>query len=347
MLIPWSVRSGALSGRLPEEPLGAVEVERSLAAVAERSLLDGARAGLDALMEEALRLTGLAGIALHEGRGRIAEAGLRLPPLSRLRPPQLIPAGDGRSVIGVLPERVGVEQREVLARIARLASTLLAARRREASLQARQASLCQELRQLQRELSYRESNRSRASHDLRTPLLVIQGYLEMMRKGLTGELTPTMERYVERMQGSAQMMAQLISRQLSRGGAPEDLRALVLEAFEPVARARNLSLRLECAVEWAPVRGPRSVVTQLTRMLAKDLGTSRVGVVRVRIDEQEKQGMWRLRVSTDKPRLLMARKVARLEQLLQRLGGTLSIQDEAPFELRLHLPAASFNPRPL
>ena len=321
-------------------------MERSLAAVAERSLLDGARAGIDALMQEALRLTGVAGVALHEGRVRVAEAGLRLPPLSRLREPQRIPAGDGRSVLAVLPERVGVEQREVLARIARLAGTLLQARRREASLQSRQASLCQQMRQLERELSYRESNRSRASHDLRTPLLVIQGYLEMIRKGMTGELSPTMQRYVERMQGSTQMMGQLISRQLSRGGAPEDLKALVLEAFEPVARARNLSLRLECAAEWAPVRGPRSVVAQLTRLLAKDLGTSRVGVVRVRIDEQEKLGMWQLCVATDKPRLLMARKVARLEQLLQRLGGTLSIQDESPFELRLQLPAVTCNLKP-
>jgi signal transduction histidine kinase len=346
MRIPTPVRGGALSGRLPEESLGAVEVERSLAAVAERSLLDGARAGIDVLMKEALRLTGVAGVALHDGRVRIAEAGLRLPPLSRLRPTQLIPSGDGRSVLGVMPERVGVEQREALVRIAQLAGTLIKARRREASQQARQASLCQELRQLQRELSYRESNRSRASHDLRTPLLVIQGYLEMMRKGMTGELTPTMERYVERMQGSTQMMGQLISRQLSRGGAPEDLRALVLEAFEPVAQARNLSLHVECSAEWAPVRGPRSVVEQLTRLLAKDLGTSRVGVVRVSIDEQEKLGMWRLRVSTDKPRLLLARKMARLEQLLQRLGGTLSIQDEAPFELRLQLPAASCKPLP-
>src|SRR5687767_14036365 len=135
MRIPSTVRIGALSGRLPEESLGAVEVERALAAVAERSHLDGARAGLDALMQEALRLTGVAGVALHEGRVRIAEAGLRLPPLSRLRAPQLIPAGDGRSVLGVLPERVAVDQHEVLKRIAQLGGTLLQARRREASLQ--------------------------------------------------------------------------------------------------------------------------------------------------------------------------------------------------------------------
>lgn len=321
-------------------------MERALSAVAECSLRDGAGAGIDALLKEALRLTGLAGIALHDGRVRIAEAGLRLPPLSRLRSAQLISIEKGRSSLGVMPERTGGEHRETLERIAQLAGSLLQARRRETALQGRQASLGQQLRQLQRELAYRESNRSRASHDLRTPLLVIQGYLEMMRKGMTGELTPTMERYVERMQGSTQMMGQLIARQLSRGGAPEDLRALVLEAFEPMARARKLTLRFECSAEWAPVKGSRSVVSQLTRLLAKDLGTSRVGVVRVRIEQQEKLGMWQLSVSTDRPRLLMARKLARLEQLLQRMGGVLSIQDEPPFELRLLLPAATVNALP-
>jgi hypothetical protein len=168
----------------------------------------------------------------------------------------------------------------------------------------------------------------------------------MMRKGLTGELTPTMARYVDRMQGASQDMALLIARQLSRGGAPEDLRTLLLEAFEPVARTCNLSLRLECSATSVPVRGPGSVVAQLARLLARDLDTSRTRVVNLSIDAQEKRGMWRLRVSTGKPRLLLARKVARLEQLLQRLGGSLSIQDEAPFELRLHLPAASFTPVP-
>jgi len=311
-----------------------------LAAVAERSLTDGARAGLDALLNEALRLTGVAGLALHEGRARVTEAGLRLPPLSRLRATQLIPAGDGRTLLAVLPERGALEQREVLVRFARLAGTLLAARRREAALQQRQAALCREVQRQRRELAYREGNRSRASHDLRTPVLVIQGYLDMMNKGLTGELTPAMKRYVERMQSATQDMAVLISRQLARGGAPEDLRSLLLEAFEPLARSRKLTLNVECSAKSVPVRGNSNMVEQLVRLLARDLATTRARVVNLRIEAQEHLGMWRLGVSTDKPRVLQSRQMDRLEQLLHRLGGTLSIQDEPPFELRLHLPAA-------
>ena len=48
-------------------------------------------------------------------------------------------------------------------------------------------------------------------------MLVIQGYLDMMSKGMTGDLTPTMKRYVERMQSATQDMAVLIARQLARG----------------------------------------------------------------------------------------------------------------------------------
>jgi signal transduction histidine kinase len=323
-----------LSGWWPEKIPGTAEVERALTAVAERSLMDGARAGLDALLNEALRLTGAAGFALHEGRVRVAEAGLLLPPLSRLRATQVIPAGDGRALLAVVPERVATEQRETLVRIVRLAGTLLAARRREAALQQRQASLCREVQRQRRELTFKESNRSRASHDLRTPVLVIQGYLDMMR------------RYVERMQSATQDMAVLISRQLARGGAPEDLRALLLEAFEPVARTRKFTLNVECSAKAVPVRGNSVLVEQLVRLLARDLSTTRARVVNLRIEAQEHVGMWLLCVSTDKPRLLQSRQIDRLDQLLHRLGGTLSIQDEPPFELRLHLPAASFTPAP-
>ncbi|WP_224245796.1 histidine kinase dimerization/phospho-acceptor domain-containing protein [Hyalangium gracile] len=313
-----------------------------MSAVAEHALRDGALAGLEALMNEALRLTGVAGIALHEGRVRIAEAGLRPPPPSRSRAVQALPVGDGRATLAILSERISAEQQELLTRIARLAGTLLVARRREVATQTRQLQLCQERRKLERELTYRECARSRASHDLRTPLLVIKGYLEMMRKGMAGPLSPTMERYAERMASSAQDMNTLIVQQLSRGGAPEDLLCLLTDAFEPLKKTQNISLSLECAAQSVPVRGPGPVLAQLARMLARDVSATRARAVSVKLDPQEKLGMWRLRVSTDKHRALPARKVARLEHLVLRLGGTLSIQDETPFELRVHLPAVGF-----
>jgi hypothetical protein len=315
-------------------------VERALATVTELALRNGALAGLDALLRLALRLTGVAGIALHEGRACIAEAGLRPPPLSRARAAQVIPAGDGRAALVVLPERIGLEEREVLERLARLGATLLAARRRERAAQARQRSLCNELRGLKREVAHRERSRSVASHDLRTPLLVIKGYVDMMRKGMTGELTPTMERYLERMMSATQDMGALISKQLAPGSVPEDLLTLLSASFETVKRARPVCVRLECEAKSVPIRGPGAVVALLARTLARDAGATGARTVSVAIEAKEKLGMWKVRLSTDKQRALPARKVARLEHLVLRLGGTLSLQDEAPFELRLLLPAA-------
>jgi two-component system, OmpR family, sensor kinase len=316
-----------------------MEVERALAEVAEQALRNGAQAGLEALLKEAPQLLGVAGVALYEGRRRIAETGLRPPTPARTRLPRGLPIGDGRATLVVVPEQTGAGEQTTLARIARLASTLLAARRREISAEARQIELCQERRRLERELAYRERSRSRASHDLRTPLLVIKGYLEMMNKGMSGTLTPTMERYVARMAGAAQDMSQLIVEQLSRGNAPEDLLGLLADAFEPLTRAQQLRLHVECLAQSVPVRGPPAVLAQLARMLVRDVSATHAHTVNLSIDAQEKLGMWRLRLSTDKHRALPARKVARLEHLVNRLGGTLSLQDEAPFELRLHLPA--------
>src|SRR5512140_2818519 len=116
MIIPLPVQGGALSGRQPEQTLGTAEAERAMAAVAEHALRNGARAGLEALLKEALRLTGAAGIALHEGRERIAQAGLRPPTASRSRTVQVFPVGDGRSKLVVLPEQAGTEKRELLER---------------------------------------------------------------------------------------------------------------------------------------------------------------------------------------------------------------------------------------
>jgi len=341
MAIPVCVNAGALSGGRAKDTRGAEAVERVLAAVAERALAQGARAGLEALIQQAPRLTGVAGIALYEGRARIAEAGLKPPPLSVARAAQIIRGPDGRTALVVQPERLAAGAHQTLARIARLASTLLSARRREMAAQARQARLCRQLRQAEETLAHREHSRSRASHDLRTPLLVMKGYVEMMRKGMSGELTPAMSRYLERMMGATQDMGQLIAQQLAPGNPPEELLPLLREAFGGLPASHSLSLHPERTVPAAPLRGPRSVLVLLAQCLARGLaatGATRVGMT---LEARETTGMWRLGLSTRAERALAPRVTQRLEQLVQRLGGTLAIQSEPQLELTLQLPAAS------
>ncbi len=312
-----------------------------LAAVAERALTQGACAGLDTLLREAMRLTGAAGIALYEGRARIAEAGLRPPPLSRARAPQVIQARDGRTSLVVHPERLAAEAHEVLVRFARLASTLLAARRREAAAQARQARLCRELRRMEHALAYRERNRSWASHDLRTPLLVMKGYVDMMRKGMTGELTPTMERYLERVMGATQDMGSLIAQRLAPGSPPEDLLPLLRGAFKRLAASRNLTLHSQSSVPAIPLKGPRSTLVLLTQALARALAATGATRVNMTLEAKETTRMWQLSLSTGAQQELPARVTQRLEQLVHRLGGTLVLQNEPRLELTLQLPAAT------
>ncbi len=341
MPIPVHVHVGALSGRRAREGIGAAEVEGALAAVAERALRQGARAGLEALLREALRLTGLAGIALYEGRVLIAQAGLKPPPLSRARAPQVFRAPDGRTALVVLPDRSAAEEHELLLRLARFASTLQAARRREAASQARQARLCRELRHREHELAFRERNRSRASHDLRTPLLVMKGYVDMMLKGMTGDLTPTMERYLERMLGSTQDMSALISRHLAPGGAPETLLPLLRDAFERLARPRSLALCSEGAEPAVVVRAPRSALELLSRALARGLATTGTRRVDLHAEVREALRMWRLRLCASAERSLPTATLRRLEPLVHRLGGTLRVRDAPDLELTLQLPAVT------
>jgi two-component system OmpR family sensor kinase len=324
-----------------EETPGAAEVERVLAAVAERALTQGARAGLDALLQEALRLTGVAGLALYEGRARIAEVGLRPPPLCRARVAQVLRGPDGRTVLVVHPERLAAEAHETLARISRLASTLLAALRSESAARARHARLCRQVRHLEEALAHRERNRSRASHDLRTPLLVMKGYVDMMRKGMTGELTPTMSRYLERVMGATQDMGLLIAQRLAPGSPPEDLLPLLREAFERLPASRSLSLHSENTVPAAPLRGPRALLVLLTRCLARGLAATGATQADLTLEARETTRMWRLRLCTRVERALAPKVTQRLERLVQRLGGTLAIQGGPELELTLQLPAAA------
>jgi hypothetical protein len=254
----------------------------------------------------------------------------------------VIQGPDGRTALVVHPERLATEAREALERIARLTSTLLTARRREAAAQARQVRLCRQLRQLENALAYRERNRSRASHDLRTPLLVMKGYVDMMRKGMTGELTPTMERYLERITGATQDMGLLIARQLAPGSAPEDLLLLLREAFGRLAATRHPSLHCEGPVPTAPLRGPRSALVLLTQALARGLAAPGATRVDMALEAREATRMWRLSLSACAERALQPRVTQRLEQLVNRLGGTLAVQQDGPrLELTVQLPAAT------
>ena len=125
------VQAGAWSGRRVGPAVSASEVERTVSAVAERALHHGARAGLDALMEAAVRLTETSGAALYAGGRRVALVGLEPPLPSRAHPLQLLK--DGHTAV-VLGEPCGeAADWELLSRLAVLGSALIASLAREES----------------------------------------------------------------------------------------------------------------------------------------------------------------------------------------------------------------------
>jgi hypothetical protein len=301
-------------------------VEKVLAAVAERALRCGPRAGMDALLREALRLTGASGAALYDGRACVAEAGIGLP--ARVRA-----VAARRRALVVWPEQPGPSGKEVLARLSSLGCTLLAAHAREAALGARQARLLEAKARLEQAVAQAERRRSRASHDLRTPLMVIKGYADMMLKGTAGPLSESMQRYLDRLLRVANDQRILIERRLAPadGEGVEDLRPLLRAAFVP-------TVTLTLPGRPVAVRGARSQVELLVRTLARGAAATGAAVA-VRVEAAEDLGMWRLRVELRGGRPVPEKTAAVLRHLAQRLRGGLALPAEGDGGLVVHLPA--------
>jgi len=332
MPIPSGVRAGAWTGWRIERELDA-GVEQALASVAERALRCGARAGLEALVREALRMTGASGAAFYDGRVCVAEAGhgapASLPARSRRRP-----------MLVVWPERPAAPQAQVLARLTAFGALLLAAHSREQDAAARQARLLKTQRCLERRAANQEQRRSRAAHDLRTPLMVIKGYVDMMLKGTTGALTAPIQRYLERLKRSAEDQAAIIERRLAKpsGEGVEDLRPLLRTALIPTARNRRaVATALTLPDQPMAVPGPPEELALLVRTLARAVAASGAPST-VRVEGAGETGMWLLRVDLRGSNALPAKTVATLRHLTRRLRGSLSLPDETRNGLVVHLP---------
>lgn len=333
MPIPWRVRAGEWLGRRIEDSLDA-RVETVLTAVAERALRCGTRAGLDALVREALRLTGASGAALYDGRTCVARAG-------HAAPARACAATARRQALVVWPEPLGASSQEVLTRLARFGGALMAAHAREADAATRQARLLESKQRLERAVAQAERRRSRASHDLRTPLMVMKGYVDMMAKGTAGPLTPAMQRYLDRMQRVANDQGALIERRLGKGvdECVDDARPLLRAAFLPAARTgRAADVTMTLPDRPVALKGARAQVELLLRTLARAVAAAG-GAVTVRVEPAEDLGMWRLRMGARGSRPLPEKTAAVLRHLAQRLRGGLALPAEDGGELVVHLPA--------
>jgi signal transduction histidine kinase len=333
MAIPPGVQAGAWSGRRVGRSASAFEVERTVSAIAERALHLGAREGLDALVEATVRLTETSGAALYAGSRRVALAGLAPPAPARAHPQQMMK--DGRTVLVLGEPCVDTADRQLLARLAVLGTALLASQSREDASRAEQTRLRQERMRLKELQTHRERVLARAAHDLRTPLLVLQGYIDMMSKGMAGVLTPSMQRYLERMGRAATEMNVRLQRPPLDNVPVEDLRSLLSATFGPGRRA---SARLELPAEPVRVRAPRETLALLVRMLERLLVGAGASELVLRLEAQE-GARWRLSLQARAELPLPKRTLGSLERLTRRLAAGLTVRGASDLELTVSLPS--------
>lgn len=328
------VQAGAWSGRRVGPEVHVSEVERTVSAIAERALHHGARAGLDALVEAAVRLTETSGAALYVGRRRVALVGLEPPVPSRAHPHQLLKDGHTTLVLGA---PCVDEDRQHLSRLALLGSALIASQAREESARGEWNRLRQERMRLKERLAHLERAWSRAAHDLRTPLLVMHGYIDMMNKGMAGVLTSSMQRYLERMaRAASEMNVRLQQRPTGEDAPAEDLRSLLSATFGP---GRYESVRLELPSRPVRVRAPRAELALLIRTVERMLsgaGASEV-LLRLEVPEGTEQCRWLVQARTERP--LSERTRASLERMARRCAARMSVGGgDSGLELTVVLP---------
>lgn len=319
-------------GRRIEDDLDA-RVETTLTAVAEQALRNGTRAGLEALLKATLRLTGATGAALYEGRACVVKVG-RIPAASN----GTVKRGARPSVLQVWPAPLTTAQRHVVARFTAFAPALLAAHAREVAQGARHSQLLAAKTRLERTVVTLEKRRSRAAHDLRTPLMVIKGYVDMMLKGTAGPLNAQMQRYLERLAKSSTDQKELIDRRLSPlAPGLDDLRPVLQSAFAPTPGRRQAAPTLTLPGERAvSVRGTRADWELLARTVARSTGGA--VAVDVHLGPAVDATQWLLRVRACPGAALPARTEAVLRHLAQRLGGTLAVHREPRLELAFVFP---------
>ncbi|MET0402025.1 MAG: histidine kinase dimerization/phospho-acceptor domain-containing protein [Cystobacter sp.] len=336
MIIPRDVLDGAWSGQEVGRGAGATGVERLLTAIAEQALHHGAKVGLNALVEAVVGLTGTSGAAFHTCDFRVALQGREPPaPGPGLHPWQCYRAGRAVLVLGE-PCQDAILRRH-LSRLTELGDALLSALAREEAARDGQKRLRQERLQLQELVAHRDRGWSRAAHDLRTPLLVLQGYVEMMMKGMAGELSPPMKRYLERMRQSAgDLNTRLQHRQRGSAAPAGDARPLLSAAFGP---GRPCAARMELPEEPMRLRVNRSVMTPLVRSLERLLTGTGTTETRLQVDMPEGTQVWRWRIHARNVRPPLPRARETLERFVRRAEGQVSVEEsETGLELTVLLP---------
>ena len=143
------------------------------------------------------------------------------------------------------------------------------------------------------------------SHQLKTPVAEINGFIENLLEGLTGELNPRQKRYLEEMRNIGNENYRLICGLLSaskidRGVvsvdlkpvSPQEIVGLSIRDYEQVLQQKGLKLRLEGMEEDVRFYADHDkMVEALRNLLNNAIKCTDKGTVTVRIGSEGDQGL--------------------------------------------------------
>lgn len=285
---------------------------------------------------EAAQVGDASAAALHRGKHRLNAVG-EPPPHPREPGVQRFSARQPLVVLSVRVSALSLEDVEMLEALALLAESLIDSQEREDVARREQTLLRQKVWTLETAARDWEQRRARAAHDLRTPLSVVKGYVDMMLRGMAGPVSPSMQRFLERMTTAVRNQDAIIDKRLSRTVKPPvDLSALVARHL----RHASADYREVLPEGPAWVRAEGVALRLLLRTLERSLLGVRPAILTVTLAQDAVRPLWTLEVVAASERLLEAKALKRLEVLALRLGAPLELSDDGD-RLRLTLPAAS------
>jgi signal transduction histidine kinase len=165
------------------------------------------------------------------------------------------------------------------------------------ALQERERALAQANEELKHASQMKSEFLATMSHELRTPLNAILGFTDLVRTGATGEISPQMDDYLERVRRNGSVLLELINDVLDlskieagRMVVNHDVVAVepavreVLANVQSIAKAKGLSLRLQPEADnplaLADARAVKQIITNLVGNAVK---FTQEGEVSVRI----------------------------------------------------------------
>lgn len=221
-----------------------------------------------------------------------------------------------------------------------LAATVFERRAKE----RRDTALRRELRDLRRrQLAHDQHLKEllhRARHDLKAPLVPIKGYVDMMLRGMAGELSPTSRRYLERLRDAVDREASLIDSSLPKRIQPPVswLNALrqAIASREGTLRLKQLSL--EMTGDSSPVQASEHDVSMLSQSLVRSLLAQAPAGCDLTLSLARVSGQCVLSIRCNRPLGPWGRRLAVCEEVLRRSDGWLQFPANPDVVLEATLP---------